>query len=108
MTVTATATNAADAPVSRPADTVGRGGHGARRAFPVGYVVLIVILAALAGWLLWRAKWQTYHFAAVQDGVLYRDGNRGLREFEHAVTRAKIKTVVPLIDDSELSDREKP
>jgi protein tyrosine phosphatase (PTP) superfamily phosphohydrolase (DUF442 family) len=40
--------------------------------------------------------------------VLYRDGNRGVREFAHAVERGKIRTVVCLIDDKELSDKAKP
>ena len=51
---------------------------------------------------------QTYHFAVVRPGILYRDGNRGLREFSHAVDRAKPRTVVSLIDDHELNDAAKP
>jgi protein tyrosine/serine phosphatase len=70
-------------------------------------VVALVIVAAGA-WVLWRAKWQTYHFAVVDSGVLYRDGNRGLRELEHAIGRGRIRTIICLIDDSELSDKQKP
>src|SRR5688500_17279507 len=71
-------------------------------------IAFVILVALTAAYLLWRAKWQTYHFASVEPGVLYRDGNRGLREFAHAVERGKIRTVVVLIDDSELSDKEKP
>src|SRR5205807_2595378 len=70
-------------------------------------VIAIVVLGGAAA-VLWWAKWKTYHFAVVQEGVLYRDGNRGLREFQHAVRRGKIKTVVCLIDDAELAAHDKP
>jgi protein tyrosine phosphatase (PTP) superfamily phosphohydrolase (DUF442 family) len=39
---------------------------------------------------------------------LYRDGNRDLREFKHALARTQSKTVVSLIDDQELRDPKKP
>jgi protein tyrosine/serine phosphatase len=81
----------------------------APRRSKLGYAVATIIaLIVLAGVALWWAKWRTYHFAEVQPGVLYRDGNRGLREFEHAIRKGNIKTVVLLIDDSELSDKRKP
>jgi protein tyrosine/serine phosphatase len=56
----------------------------------------------------WAQFVQTYHLATVQDGVLVRDGNRGMREFETAVRRANVRTVVCLIDDEELADPRKP
>ena len=71
-------------------------------------IVSAIAIAALAAALLWRAKWATYHFATVDQDVLYRDGNRGVREFSHAIERGKIKTIVALIDDSELANKEKP
>ncbi len=81
------------------------GGRGASLLY--GIVIAVVVLVAGAV-LLWWAKFATYHFAVVQAGVLYRDGNRGIREFSHAVERGKIKTVVALIDDGELASARKP
>jgi protein tyrosine/serine phosphatase len=68
--------------------------------WPIVILVVILILA-LAGWVVWRAKFATYHFATVQAGVLYRDGCRSEREFEHATQISGAKTVVMLIDDRE-------
>src|SRR5271155_2445312 len=45
----------------------------------------------------------TYHFCAVQPGVLYRDGNRSLRQFARSLRRSRCKTVVTLVDDSEIT-----
>src|SRR4051794_30249562 len=101
MTVTVTATSG----VGQPSDTTGRAARGGSKLL---YVVVLVAIAAVAACSLWWAKWRTYHFAVVQDGVLYRDGNRGLTEFRHAVAKGRIKTIVMLIDDRELSAREKP
>src|SRR5687767_8810226 len=56
----------------------------------------------------WAEYAQTYHLETVQEAVLYRDGNRGMREFETAIRKAKPKTVVALIDDNELADPRKP
>jgi protein tyrosine/serine phosphatase len=44
----------------------------------------------------------TYHFAEVEKGVLYRDGNRGLREFKTALRKSNARTVVVLNDDQEI------
>lgn len=79
--------------------------NGRRRVLPIALAIVAVVLVG-AG--LWWAKWQTYHFAAVDPGVLYRAGNRGVREFGHAIGSGKIKTVVCLIDDTELADTHKP
>ena len=55
------------------------------------YLSVIALVVVVAGGVaLWRAKWGTYHFATVDAGVLYRDGNRGEREFCHALERGKI------------------
>jgi protein tyrosine phosphatase (PTP) superfamily phosphohydrolase (DUF442 family) len=71
------------------------------------FLIVIAVLVAV-GALVWWWKFKTYHFAAVHDGVLYRDGNRGVHEFEHAIRRGNVKTVVMLIDDGELSASKKP
>jgi hypothetical protein len=72
----------------------------------VGSVVAVIVLAG--GAWAWANYLQTYHLAAVQEGVLYRDGNRGIREFATALRQVKPKTVVSLIDDAELADPKKP
>ena len=72
------------------------------------WLILGAAVVVLLGVLYWWAALQTYHFAVVHEGVLYRDGNRGIREFSHAIRKGKIKTVVALIDDSELASERKP
>lgn len=59
-------------------------------------------LLVLAGIFIWWNYIQTYHFAEVEHGVLYRNGNRSMREFETAMRRAKVRTVVMLNDDEEV------
>lgn len=71
------------------------------------WIVALMVLAGGGAWA-WATYLQTYHFAAVQEGVLYRDGNRGIREFETAIRKGSVKTVVCLIDDKELADSSKP
>ena len=76
-----------------------------RRSFFLAVGTALLLAACVVGnWYVSR----TYHLAAVQDGVLYRDGNRGLREFATAVRRVRPKVVVSLIDDGELNDPNKP
>jgi tyrosine-protein phosphatase SIW14 len=75
-----------------------------RRRTGISGGILFCILAGTFGWLTLR----TYHYAAVQPGVLYRCGNRGIAEFSNAVGRIHPKTVVSLIDDRELNDPLKP
>lgn len=70
--------------------------------------VIAVALLVLVGFLVWRTWFETYHLATVQDGVLYREGNRSLREFRNTVRQVKPKLVVSLIDDREMSDPGKP
>ena len=72
----------------------------------IGLSLIVVLIAAGGG--LWYGWFQTYHYAVVTPGVLYRDGNRDLREFTHAVARSHAKTVVSLIDERELTDPAKP
>jgi protein tyrosine phosphatase (PTP) superfamily phosphohydrolase (DUF442 family) len=71
------------------------------------WVVALLALASGGAWA-WANYLQTYHFGAVQEGVLYRDGNRGMREFETAIRKGNIRTVVCLIDDQELAEASKP
>ena len=68
-------------------------------------VIALVVLACVFVWWQW---FMTYHLEVVQEGVLYRDGNRGMREFKNAVRKVQPKTVVCLIDDTELADTRKP
>ena len=44
----------------------------------------------------------TYHFAIVQPGVLYRDGFQGMRRFENAYRQRPFKCVVNFQSDSDL------
>ncbi|HYE17763.1 MAG TPA: tyrosine-protein phosphatase [Tepidisphaeraceae bacterium] len=70
------------------------------------WVALVAVIVAAGAGVWW--KWfQTYHLVTVKEGVLYRTGNRGMREFENTVRAAKPKTVVCLVDDNELADPKK-
>ena len=78
------------------------------RSRRVVYWVLVVALVS-GGFGVWAFyRLQTYHLATVVPGVLYRDGNRGLREFANACDRVHPRSVVSLIDDRELNDPAKP
>jgi protein tyrosine phosphatase (PTP) superfamily phosphohydrolase (DUF442 family) len=78
-------------------------GRWLRRGAILGGIFLLAAVGAVS-WLTLR----TYHFATVKQGVLYRCGNRGMAEFSNTVGRIHPKTVVSLIDDSELKDPLKP
>lgn len=69
---------------------------------------LCVLAVLVAGFLVWRQWFETYHLAVVDPGKLYRDGNRGQREYENMLRKVRPRTVVTLIDDEELADPEKP
>jgi len=64
--------------------------------------VVVFTLCALAAAYLFFFRVQTYHFAQVQKDVLYRDGNRGMREFKTGLRKARARTVVILNDDQEV------
>jgi protein tyrosine phosphatase (PTP) superfamily phosphohydrolase (DUF442 family) len=71
-------------------------------------IAAICGLVALAGFLVWRQWYATYHLATVHAGKVYRDGNRGPREFATMLRCVKPKTIVALIDDNEIADPSKP
>src|SRR5436309_8839557 len=75
---------------------------------PITIAVIVCTVLALAGFLVWRQWYETYHFAVVDAGKVYRDGIRGPREFATVLRRVKPKTVTCLIDDEELADPNKP
>src|SRR5262245_53181216 len=74
---------------------------------PIVIATVCILLIAI-GFIIWRQWFETYHFSVVQEGILYRDGNRGVREFATMVRRVKPKTIVSLVDDEEIADPEKP
>src|ERR1039458_10371880 len=65
----------------------------------IRFALCMLLMVAGTFGAYWYATLQTYHLAAVQLGVLYRDGNHDLREFKHALAFTHAKTVVSLIDD---------
>src|SRR5438132_373242 len=93
--------------VSNPCARVENPCYAMRRMIPIVIITGCLVLIAV-GFVIWRQRYETYHLAVVQDGVLYRDGNRGPREFATMVRRVKPKTIVSLVDDDEIADREKP
>ena len=52
-------------------------------------VIPLALLMVIAGGGIWVWKFQTYHLATVDRGKLYRDGNRGPREFANMVRLVK-------------------
>jgi protein tyrosine/serine phosphatase len=78
-----------------------------RRMTSLVIIAICVVITAIV-FLIWRQWFETYHFAVVQNGVLYRDGNRGPREFATMVRKCRPKTIVSLVDDQEIADPEKP
>jgi protein tyrosine/serine phosphatase len=68
-------------------------------------LVTVAILAVSVG-AYWAFYIQTYHLLTVQTGVLYRSGNRGIREFSTTISKLHPKTVVPLMDDAEWNDND--
>jgi protein-tyrosine phosphatase len=74
----------------------------------LSFAVFMLLMVAGTFTVYWYNNIQVYHLGAVQVGVLYRDGNRDLREFKHSLTFTQAKTVVSLIDDNELNDPAKP
>jgi tyrosine-protein phosphatase SIW14 len=69
----------------------------------VWLLAISATILAVACLLIWRYRFETYHLATVQDGVLYRDGVRSRREFRTMAERVKPKTIVSLVDDREMT-----
>lgn len=107
-----------DTPMDRPMDTPTEpirpidparpreAGRSGRRALLVACALLLLV--AGAGGAVWWARFSDYHFAVVAEGVLYRDGNRGLREFRTALRLARPRTVVCLVQEREIEDPNLP
>src|ERR1700749_4176933 len=72
-----------------------------KKPFPIWLIALplAVILIGLAAFFFY---FQTYHFAAVQDRVLYRMGMRDTRELQNVLRQVHPKTVVCLVTDEEV------
>jgi protein tyrosine/serine phosphatase len=67
-----------------------------------GPIILVVAILAAVGWWIFWAWFDTYHLAVVKEGVLYRDGVRTIHQFDLAVRKTHVKTVVSLVDDDEI------
>src|SRR4051812_39003825 len=88
------------APATVPPGPPARAGRGWSRRRLAILALLVLAAGAAAGWWLFG---QTYHYAVVDPGVLYRDGNQSLWRFKQSVRRARPKTVVCLVDDDEVA-----
>jgi protein tyrosine/serine phosphatase len=69
----------------------------------LGPIILVIAMLALAGWWVYWAFFDTYHLATVREGVLYRDGVRSMHQFELALRKTNVKTIVSLVDDREIT-----
>ena len=59
---------------------------------PALITIVCVVVVAAGAFLVWRQWFETYHFATVDPGKLYRDGNRGPREFATMLRRVRAKS----------------
>lgn len=75
---------------------------------PVLLLAIPVVAILITGLIIWRQYFETYHLAAVNEGKLYRDGNRGPREYANMLRKVQPRTIVCLVDDNEIADPEKP
>lgn len=66
-------------------------------------IILAVAILAAAGWWVFWTWFDTYHLATVKEGVLYRDGVRNMHEFDLAARKTRVKTIVSLVDDQEIT-----
>lgn len=77
-----------------------------QRNFVRGVAAGVVVIAVAAA-LVYFFHFATYHFAVVQDGVLYRMGMRNTRELRNTIDKVHPKAVVCLVSDQEVNDPSK-
>src|SRR5688572_15763718 len=80
--------------------------HPPRKRSRRTQVLALVLLLAVTGFLVWRQYFQTYHLVVVDEGKLYRDGNRSLREFKNTLRKTKPRTVIAVLDEKEYHEPE--
>jgi protein tyrosine phosphatase (PTP) superfamily phosphohydrolase (DUF442 family) len=68
----------------------------------LGPIIIAVAILIAAGWWVFWTFFDTYHLGTVREGVLYRDGVRTMHQFELAVRKTHVKTIVSLVDDREI------
>lgn len=64
-------------------------------------VAALILLTLGFGSAAYFFYFDTYHFAIVQPGVLYRDGFQGMRRFENAYRQRPFKSVINLQSDGD-------
>ena len=72
----------------------------------IATLLIVLHLIGVGAFLVWRQYFETYHLVVVDEGKLYRDGNRGLREFKNTLRKAEPRTVVAIIDEKEFNEPE--
>lgn len=72
------------------------------------FLPILISILVNAGVVYYWFKVDTYHYVEVAPGVLYRDGNQGLRRFSTALNQSQAKSIVSLIDEREIADPKKP
>jgi protein tyrosine/serine phosphatase len=74
------------------------------RNIPPVYMMLGMLLLVGGGVGTWVYLYffDDYHFAAVREKVLYRDGYKSPRHFNTALTRSQAKSIVTLLDEREM------
>lgn len=80
-----------------------------RKARPLKLLIAVVLLivATSAAVVVWQGR-RAYHLAAVQPGVLYRDGAKSASQLGAALDEVHPHTVVSLVDEKEQADPSKP
>ena len=69
-------------------------------------ILVLLALISVTGFLVWRQYFQTYHLVVVDEGKLYRDGNRSLREFNNTLRKTNPRTVIAVVDEKEFKEPE--
>jgi protein tyrosine/serine phosphatase len=68
----------------------------------IGPIILAVVILAALGWWVYWTWFDTYHLETVRAGVLYRDGVRTMHQFDLAMQKTHVKTIVSLVDEQEI------